>query len=133
LVLFQAEQVAISGPCIDADEDGLRCLVDLVVQARLDGRQVLAEALGQLAARKSALSAERLADVEGTQLTIKTEKGEDAGASYFDRPVREVFAKEIVAVFAKEKAVAEIARKHPKPADQVAPLKAWLQGRLKDK
>ena len=43
-----------------------------------------------------------------------------------------MFAKEIVEVFGKEKAVAEIARKHPRAADQVAPLKAWLQERLKE-
>ena len=74
-----------------------------------------------------------LLDVKETQLTVKTEKGEDAGASFFEAPVREVFAKEIVDVFDSKKAVAEIARKHPTAADQVAPLKAWLQDHLKEK
>jgi hypothetical protein len=74
-----------------------------------------------------------LLDVKETHLTIKNEKGEDAGASYFEGPVSEVFAKEVVEVFGKEEAVAEIARKHPGAADQVAPLKAWLQEQLKGK
>lgn len=74
-----------------------------------------------------------LLDVRETRLTIRNAKGEDAGTSYFEEPVREVFAKEIVAVFGKEKPVAEVARKHPRSADQVAPLKAWLQGRVKAK
>jgi hypothetical protein len=73
-----------------------------------------------------------LLDVKGTKLAVKTEKGEEAGASYFEEPVSEVFAKEIVAVFSREKAVAEIARKHSGAAGQVAPLKAWLEGRLKE-
>src|SRR5262245_31585973 len=42
-------------------------------------------------------------------------------------------AKEVVEVFGREKEVAEIARKHPRAADQVAPLKAWLQEQLKEK
>jgi hypothetical protein len=74
-----------------------------------------------------------LLEVKETQLTIKNEKGQDAGASNFEAPVREVFAKELVEVFGSEKAVAEIARKHPRAADQVAPLKAWLQEQLKEK
>jgi hypothetical protein len=74
-----------------------------------------------------------LLDVKETQLTIQAEDGEDSGTSFFQEPVREVFAKEIVKVFGKEKAVAEIARKHPRAADQVTLLKAWLQERLKVK
>jgi hypothetical protein len=73
-----------------------------------------------------------LLDVQETKLTVKNEKGENAGSSFFEAPVREVFAKEIVEVFGSEKAVAEIARKHPTAADQVAPLKAWLQEKLKE-
>jgi hypothetical protein len=72
-----------------------------------------------------------LLDVNEAQLTVKTEKGE--GASYFGAPVREVFAKEIVEVFGSDKAVAEIACEHPRAADQVAPLKTWLQEQLKAK
>jgi hypothetical protein len=74
-----------------------------------------------------------LLDVKETHLTMKNEKGENSGASNFEEPVREVFAKEIVEVLGKEKDVAEIVRKHPRPSDQVAPLKAWLQERLKEK
>jgi hypothetical protein len=74
-----------------------------------------------------------LLDVKETRLTIKTEKGEDVGVSHFEGPVSEVFAKEIVEVLGKEKAVAEIVHNHRRPADQVAPLKAWLQERLKEK
>jgi hypothetical protein len=72
-------------------------------------------------------------EMKATQLPVKNEKGGDAGTSYFQEPVRELFAKEIVDVFGKEKAIAEIVRRHPRAADQVAPLKRWLQERLTGK
>jgi predicted CoA-binding protein len=74
-----------------------------------------------------------LLEVKGTKLTITNAKGEEIDGAIFDEPVREVFSKEIVEVFSKESAVAEIARKHPKTADQVEPLKAWLQEQVKEK
>ncbi len=72
-------------------------------------------------------------DVNETQLRIKDADEQDAGVSLFQEPVREIFAREIVEVFSKEKAVAEIARKHPGAADRVAPLKEWLREQLKER
>jgi hypothetical protein len=74
-----------------------------------------------------------LLDVREAELTAKNERGEGTGTSFFEEPVREAFAKEVVEVFGKEKAVAEIARRHPRAADQAEPLKAWLRGRLEEK
>ncbi len=71
--------------------------------------------------------------MKDTKLPKTTANGAESGTSFFEVPVREVFAKEIVEVFNKDKEVAEIARKFPNAADQVAPLTAWLKEKLKDK
>lgn len=59
--------------------------------------------------------------------------GAELPARDLRKEVAEELAKEVVEVFGREKEVAEIARKHPRAADQVAPLKAWLQEQLKEK
>jgi hypothetical protein len=122
----------------DGSAESKKHLARLFANRRLaherDGRRVRCIRLCAAAGLKEAYRFYLpLLDLKETQPATKTEKGEVTRALYFQEPVREVFAKEIVEVFGKEKAVAEIARKHRKPADQIAPLKEWLQGRVKEK
>jgi hypothetical protein len=72
-----------------------------------------------------------LLDISDSVLPMLDEKGKPSGASNFEPSVAAAFAKEIVDQFAKDDpAVKEIARKHPRTADQLADLKNWLRSRV---
>jgi hypothetical protein len=67
-------------------------------------------------------------DDDRRELPMLDGKGERVGASYFEPSVAASFAREVMKEFAPDDpAVKEIARKFPKEADRIPPLKQWLQ------
>jgi hypothetical protein len=72
-----------------------------------------------------------LLDVAKSELPSLNDKGESSGTSFFEPTVAECFAREIVEEFAPgDPDVQEIVKKYPKTADQISPLKKWLQSRI---
>jgi hypothetical protein len=72
-----------------------------------------------------------LIDRKGELLTIWNKEKQDIGAAHYSPSISEAMAEEIVTQFAPDDpAVKEIAKKFPKPADRIGPLKEWLRSRL---
>jgi len=72
----------------------------------------------------------RYMDMTGQELMMRTRKGEEIGTAHYSPSIGEAMAEEIVTQFApNDTAVKEIAKKFPRPADRIGPLKEWLKGK----